>query len=292
MNQLRQLNNSETIKIGPRHIKCTQVLFFVAIFGLIIQQGAHFVLASLSNSTISGLVGPRQGMVNGAPSEYGFWSFSIPSSGILSRSGQPTVKEFNWLRKNGWKSVIDLRFDGEYMETADDTKLPGFNKLGFRYLRLQIRDGQPPTDAQANKFLQFIKNTLNQPAHIHCRGGYGRTGTLVALYRYEVDKWTMTRAIQESRLYHGGISVGQNKWLLKWAQKNKAVPGKLIIATTSDKLISSVANPASSNCMATGGNLVIRKRGDDGEYGLCNFDDNKSCEEWALMRGGLSCGWS
>lgn len=46
-----------------------------------------------------------------------------------------------------------------------------------------------------------------------------------------------------------------------------------------------LANPASVNCIKQGGELKIEKRGDGGEYGVCNFDDNMSCEEWALMRG-------
>lgn len=45
-----------------------------------------------------------------------------------------------------------------------------------------------------------------------------------------------------------------------------------------------MANPASENCISKGGTLSILKRGDGGEYGLCNFEDNMSCEEWALYR--------
>jgi polar amino acid transport system substrate-binding protein len=46
-----------------------------------------------------------------------------------------------------------------------------------------------------------------------------------------------------------------------------------------------LANPASTNCIDLSGNLVIQKRGDGGEYGLCYFEDNRACEEWALLRG-------
>ena len=46
-----------------------------------------------------------------------------------------------------------------------------------------------------------------------------------------------------------------------------------------------VANPASKNCVDKGGTLTIQKRGDGGEYGLCSFEDNRQCEEWALFRG-------
>jgi len=51
-----------------------------------------------------------------------------------------------------------------------------------------------------------------------------------------------------------------------------------------------MANPASVNCTKVGGTLSIQKRGDGGEYGLCNFEDNRSCEEWALMRGDCPVG--
>jgi putative hemolysin len=54
------------------------------------------------------------------------------------------------------------------------------------------------------------------------------------------------------------------------------------IATTPN---AGVANPASANCLNNGGRLVIAKMGNGGEYGLCYFDDNRACEEWAMYRG-------
>lgn len=46
-----------------------------------------------------------------------------------------------------------------------------------------------------------------------------------------------------------------------------------------------IANPASVNCTKQGGTLVIQKRGDGREYGVCLFEDNRQCEEWALLNG-------
>jgi hypothetical protein len=46
-----------------------------------------------------------------------------------------------------------------------------------------------------------------------------------------------------------------------------------------------IANPASVNCIKKGGTLSIQKRGDGGEYGVCIFEDNRQCEEWAMFRG-------
>lgn len=47
---------------------------------------------------------------------------------------------------------------------------------------------------------------------------------------------------------------------------------------------SALANPASENCVQKGGRLEIRKN-KAGEYGVCLFEDNRQCEEWALLRG-------
>ena len=51
-----------------------------------------------------------------------------------------------------------------------------------------------------------------------------------------------------------------------------------------------IANPASENCTAVGGKLEIATRGDGGQYGICYFEDNRQCEEWALMRGDCPAG--
>ena len=51
-----------------------------------------------------------------------------------------------------------------------------------------------------------------------------------------------------------------------------------------------IANPASVNCTEQGGTLSIEARGDGGQYGICTFEDNRQCEEWALLRGDCPVG--
>lgn len=46
-----------------------------------------------------------------------------------------------------------------------------------------------------------------------------------------------------------------------------------------------LANPASVNCGTQGGNLRIETLGNGAQYGVCIFEDNRQCEEWALFRG-------
>ncbi len=163
-------------------------------------------------------IGPRMNLPQDTPHAYGFWSFSILDSGNISRSGQPRLAEFRWLRDRGWRSVVNLRVSDEYDEIGDDAEIPGFNELGFNYLHLPIPDGGAPSLEQAQAFLKFVTDPDNQPVEVHCRGGYGRTGTMIALYRYEVERWPMREAIAESRLYHGGIASSQERWLLIWAE--------------------------------------------------------------------------
>lgn len=45
-----------------------------------------------------------------------------------------------------------------------------------------------------------------------------------------------------------------------------------------------LANPASLYCVEQGGKLILAIHGDGGEYGICFFEDNRQCEEWALFR--------
>ncbi len=50
-----------------------------------------------------------------------------------------------------------------------------------------------------------------------------------------------------------------------------------------------IANPASVNCGEQGGELKtvdkIVNGKNYGQYGICYFDDNRQCEEWALFHG-------
>ncbi len=51
-----------------------------------------------------------------------------------------------------------------------------------------------------------------------------------------------------------------------------------------------LANPASVNCGEKGGTLVIKELENGAQYGLCEFEDDQACEEWALFRGDCPLG--
>lgn len=52
----------------------------------------------------------------------------------------------------------------------------------------------------------------------------------------------------------------------------------------------SLANPAAVRCVELGGTHAVETRGDGGEFGVCFFEDNRQCEEWALLRGACPVG--
>jgi putative hemolysin len=44
-------------------------------------------------------------------------------------------------------------------------------------------------------------------------------------------------------------------------------------------------DPASTNCVDKGGKIIVQTDGSGGQYGICDFGENRQCEEWAMMRG-------
>lgn len=152
---------------------------------------------------------PMSGPVSKPPIAH----FGTVEEGILYRSAQPNEAELRWLKDQGFKSIVSFR-----REAGDHTG--HMLDVGFKNtLWLNIGDETAPSDAQAERFLDFVTNSDNWPVLIHCKVGLGRTGTMAALVRYAVDRWTMEHALEEARLYRGGKDLvpDQVAWLKRWA---------------------------------------------------------------------------
>lgn len=62
------------------------------------------------------------------------------------------------------------------------------------------------------------------------------------------------------------------------------------ITAAPTQVATTLANPASVNCTQKGGQVQILTRPDGGQYGICYFEDNYACEEWALLHGDCPLG--
>ncbi len=55
-------------------------------------------------------------------------------------------------------------------------------------------------------------------------------------------------------------------------------------AVQTEEISVGIPNPASIFCQENGGTLSILSRPDGSQYGVCLFEDNRQCEEWAMFR--------
>ncbi|MCK9581532.1 MAG: DUF333 domain-containing protein [Methanoregula sp.] len=92
----------------------------------------------------------------------------------------------------------------------------------------------------------------------------------------------MTSELRSGRILPGLIALGILLVLLAFSAgctQQTATPA------TTTQAPAGLANPASVYCGEVGGTLEIMKDATGGEYGMCNFANGTTCEEWALFRG-------
>jgi protein tyrosine/serine phosphatase len=120
--------------------------------------------------------------------------FSTLADGIY-RGGQPTDKGFQFLKDNGFKTIINLRAE-------DNSEEPIVKKLGMNYVQIavdEIRPWSKISDAAIAKYMELVNNPDNYPIFFHCRRGADRTGMFAALYRVTSQKWDPKKAYDEAR---------------------------------------------------------------------------------------------
>lgn len=75
---------------------------------------------------------------------------------------------------------------------------------------------------------------------------------------------------------------GSSLWILLWIISACAVPPTPL--STPTELNFNQTNPASAFCLKQGGQLVLRRDSANNVYGVCIFEDNTECDEWAYFR--------
>ena len=114
----------------------------------------------------------------------------------LYRGAQPTEEGFKQLKAMGVKTVIDFRSHHSTKKQVEDA--------GMTPVEIPLKadlGSVPPDDEALKKFFEVVLDPARQPVYIHCAFGKDRTGTMAAVYRLEVDRWTPDEALQEMEAF-------------------------------------------------------------------------------------------
>ncbi|BCU70457.1 dual specificity protein phosphatase family protein [Stygiolobus caldivivus] len=115
-----------------------------------------------------------------------------------------TRDEIEEWKRNGVKRVLILPEDWEIEEAwgSVDYYYSTLNELGLEYLHVRIPDGHPPKMNQFTSIFNWLRKGKGNL--VHCIGGMGRTGTIIASYLVLVEGLDAESAIEEVRRYKPG----------------------------------------------------------------------------------------
>lgn len=109
----------------------------------------------------------------------------------LLRGSQPNARGVAWLKQRGVKTVINLR---RFHGTSEQARVEA---AGMRYVHIPLEASDPPRPEQISYFLQLVNDPAQGPLFVHCAQGVDRTGTMLAIYRMEVQGWSNIEAFAE-----------------------------------------------------------------------------------------------
>ena len=105
---------------------------------------------------------------------------AMPAEGVLT-GGQPSREELTAIAESGYRSVINLRTEGEKGNT-DPTFV---ESLGMDYVDIPIEGADGLTEENARRLAGALEE-VEKPVVVHCGSG-NRVGALFAMKAYYVD---------------------------------------------------------------------------------------------------------
>lgn len=181
------------------------------------------------------------------------------------RGGQVTEEGVEWLLKEGFKVVVDMRaeqsgspFAQSMLETAEKTK-----KL--RIIKLPVPFRTAPTAEQVEEFANLVANPENKPLYLHSQGGVGRACAMVSRWREYV--------LQRSEGTRPGKSPSSNRSPIE-----EKISDNGGAAVYSAAVIDEYASDTSSSRSSAGSGL-------DGKDGTDMDVDSSSVEESGVDEG-------
>lgn len=128
----------------------------------------------------------------------------------------PVEPELEWLRGQGVRTIVNL---------CSSPFLPPASFAGdFEFIHLPVADCHPPTEDQVARAIELVRQKAGEGRGIlfHCRGGVGRTATVLSPVLMELGGMSLAESVDELRRA-GRLTQSMEQWrfLEAWASKAK-----------------------------------------------------------------------
>ncbi len=133
--------------------------------------------------------------------------WDVVKKGILYRCGQLTCGQLaEAVQRYRIRTVVNFQLPGKEMEAERALA----RELGIGFVNLPMPGDGFGEESQFRKVLEIVDDPARRPVLVHCARGTCRTGSAVALYRFERDGWTIQDVAAELRrqTYRDGFIPG------------------------------------------------------------------------------------
>lgn len=121
------------------------------------------------------------------------------------RGARPSASDYRALAQLGIKTIIDLTDNSRAYEQTQ------VEAAGLRYVNIPMEDKSYPSMDQVNQFLKVVNDPSTGKFYVHCAGGRHRTGVMGAVYRFNVNHWSVQQALAEMDQYEFNSGFGHGK---------------------------------------------------------------------------------
>ncbi len=128
----------------------------------------------------------------GLPAQDGVGNFGKVND-QLYRGAQPDGTAIDTLKRLGVKTIVCLRSPGKEWKA----EVQEATAHGLVCTNIPLSGIRRPKMEQVRQALDAIKS-LPGPVFVHCQYGCDRTGTIIACYRIQFDKWSVEEALREA----------------------------------------------------------------------------------------------
>ncbi|MBE0529929.1 MAG: DUF333 domain-containing protein [Rhodospirillales bacterium] len=136
----------------------------------------------------------------------------------------------------------------------------------------------------------------DQPVVLQCDDGtslsvvYSRDQSSLTVEDNGTVRLVQVRSASGVRYASDNHEYWEKNGEVRWAANNEPAKTCLLPSRPRSGNVTRIANPASVHCIDVGGQAITETRPDGSEFGVCLFEDNRQCGQWALFRGNCPIG--